>query len=72
MRLAQSMVQLGQIESAREIFSDEMKGMRALEESLRNRLQTVLGITVKITLIEHRTLERVVGKSKRVLDTRGT
>ncbi|MFH1738711.1 MAG: phenylacetate--CoA ligase [bacterium] len=59
-----------QVEVQDEIFSDEMKGMRALEETLRKRLQTVLGITVKITLIEHRSLERAIGKSKRVIDTR--
>ncbi len=59
-----------QVEVRDEIFSDEMKGMRALEERLRKRLQTVLGISVKVTLVEHRTLERTLGKSKRVLDLR--
>jgi len=59
-----------QVEVRDEIFSDEMKGMRTLEERLRRRLQTVLGISVKVTLVEHRTLERTLGKSKRVIDLR--
>ncbi|HPA46260.1 MAG TPA: phenylacetate--CoA ligase [bacterium] len=59
-----------QVEVRGEVFSDEMKGMRALEEKLRQRLHTALGISVKITLVEHRTLERAIGKSKRVIDNR--
>ena len=43
-------------------------------ESLRNKihhnLKTVLGIDTKVSLVEHKSLERFQGKAKRILDLR--
>ena len=43
-------------------------------ENLRNRihhnLKTVLGIETKVSLVEHKSLERFQGKAKRILDLR--
>ncbi len=41
-----------------------------LQQSVRHKLQTVLGLDAKINLVEPRSLERFVGKAKRVIDYR--
>ncbi len=41
-----------------------------LQQSVRHKLQTVLGLDAKINLVEPRSLERFVGKAKRVIDNR--
>ncbi|NQU44192.1 phenylacetate--CoA ligase [bacterium] len=60
-----------QVEVSPELFSDEMKELRHMERELESRLRTTLGVSFKLTLVEHRTLERGSGKAKRVLDLRG-
>lgn len=44
--------------------------LEALEKTIKHRLHTVLGIDCKITLCEPRSIERSVGKAKRVIDLR--
>lgn len=44
--------------------------LEKLENSIRHRLQTVLGLDCKITLKEPRSIERTAGKAKRVVDLR--
>jgi phenylacetate-CoA ligase len=44
--------------------------MRDLEERIKNRLHSVLGLSVKVKLVEPRTIERSEGKAKRVMDLR--
>jgi phenylacetate-CoA ligase len=58
------------IEVADEVFSDIMADMLAFQNGVADRLQTVLGLRAKITLVETGSIERTAGKSKRVLDTR--
>jgi len=58
------------IEVADEVFSDIMADMQAFQKGVADRLQTVLGLRAKITLVETGSIERTAGKSKRVLDTR--
>ena len=41
-----------------------------LQQTVRHKLQTVLGLDAKINLVEPRSLERFVGKAKRVIDNR--
>lgn len=41
-----------------------------LQQKVRHKLQTVLGLDAKINLVEPRSLERFVGKAKRVIDNR--
>ncbi len=75
-----------QLVVTREKFSDalevkvELSDAKLLEnygelEALRNKihhnLKTVLGIDTKVSLVEHKTLERFQGKAKRILDLRG-
>ncbi|MCK4964707.1 MAG: phenylacetate--CoA ligase, partial [Dehalococcoidia bacterium] len=50
------------------VFSDEMQKMEGLEKRLRSEMDSVLGISARIKLVEPRTIERTEGKAKRVVD----
>ncbi|QGU33849.1 phenylacetate--CoA ligase family protein [Thermochromatium tepidum] len=59
------------VEMHPEIFSDRMDRMQALCERISREIQTIAGIRAHVDLVEPRSLERFVGKAKRVLDKRG-
>jgi phenylacetate-CoA ligase len=59
-----------QVEVTAEVFSDEIRGLQALQVKLERSIEHVLGIRVKVTLVAPRTLARSEGKAKRVLDQR--
>ncbi|WAM34798.1 phenylacetate--CoA ligase family protein [Caldicellulosiruptor morganii] len=44
--------------------------LEKLENKIKHRIYTVLGLNVKVKLVEPKTLERTTGKAKRVLDLR--
>lgn len=46
--------------------------LERLRNELRSKLKTVLGIDAKVTLAEPKSIERYVGKAKRVVDLRNT
>jgi phenylacetate-CoA ligase len=52
------------------LFSDIMADMVAFQRNVADRLQSVIGLRAKITLVEPGTIERTAGKAKRVLDLR--
>jgi phenylacetate-CoA ligase len=56
------------IEVSEEIFSDEINKMEDLEKRLRSEMDSVLGISARIKLVEPRTIARTEGKAKRVVD----
>jgi phenylacetate-CoA ligase len=58
------------VEVVESIFFDQMKKQRQLVENIKKRLATELGIGVDVKLVEEKTLERFVGKAKRVIDKR--
>lgn len=58
------------VEVSPTMFDDEMKIMKALQEKATARIHSVLGIGVKVTLVEPKSLERYMGKAKRVIDNR--
>jgi len=58
------------LEIAEEVFSDIMADMVAFQKDVADRLQTVLGLRAKITLVEPGSLERTAGKATRVVDKR--
>ena len=58
------------LEVAESVFSDIMADMFAFQKDVADRLQSVLGLRAKITLVEPGSLERSAGKSTRVLDKR--
>lgn len=44
--------------------------LEKLEEKIKHRIYTFLGLNVKVKLVEPKTLERTTGKAKRVIDLR--
>ncbi len=58
------------VEVSPEVFSDEVKKMETLRERIAQEMYSVLGISARITLAEPKTIERSMGKSKRVIDVR--
>lgn len=58
------------VEVTDRLFFDEMKKIVELETRIVDRLYTVLGIKVKLKLVEPRTIERSIGKARRVIDNR--
>ena len=59
------------VEASEGIFFDSMRRQRDLVDKIRDKISSVLGISVKVRLVEPRTLERTEGKAKRVVDRRG-
>jgi phenylacetate-CoA ligase len=59
-----------QIEMTPTFFSDSIKEIEQTERRLYQDIQSTLGISAKITLVEPRTLPRSEGKAKRVIDRR--
>ena len=59
-----------QVEVEERYFDDDMKGLEALTKKITHELKQALGLAVKVTLVEPRTLERSEGKAKRVIDKR--
>ena len=58
------------IEVNEKIFSDEVKTLEKLSNTIQQRLRSVLGISAKIKLVEPMTIERSLGKAVRVVDKR--
>lgn len=58
------------VEVSENIFSDKMKELVHLEDVIKKRLHEVLGISVKLKLVEPRTIARSEGKAKRIMDIR--
>ena len=56
------------VEVSEEVFSDEMQKMEKLEQRLREEMDSVLGISAHIKLVEPKTIARTEGKAKRVVD----
>ena len=58
------------VEVTPEAFSDEIRVLEALQHKLEASIENILGLRVKVTLAEPRTLARSEGKAKRVTDLR--
>ncbi len=58
------------VEMNEQIFSDSVKAIEAVEAEIRKKLDSVLGISAKVTLVEPFSIERSEGKAKRVIDKR--
>ena len=59
-----------QVELRAEFYTDEMNKMIALKKKIAHNLQSVLGISPAIKIVEPRSIERSQGKAKRVIDNR--
>jgi phenylacetate-CoA ligase len=59
-----------QVEVEERFFSDEIKELENLTRRISHVLQTALGLSVKVKLVEPKTIQRSEGKAKRVIDNR--
>lgn len=53
-----------------EVFSDEVKVLQSLQKRISERVKGLIGLSAKVTLVEPGSIERSMGKAKRVLDQR--
>jgi len=58
------------VEVQEQFFSDEVKQLESLRKKLTDKIQSTLGISVRVKLVEPKTIERTAGKAKRVIDNR--
>ncbi len=58
------------VEVRADFYSDEMNKMLNLKKKITDRMQSVMGIHPNIRLVEPRSIERSMGKAKRVIDNR--
>lgn len=59
-----------QIEMTRSMFNDRVKGIEEIEHKLRHEIESVLGISASIRLVEPKTIPRSEGKAVHVVDRR--
>ena len=59
-----------QVELKEEYYSDEINKTIEMRDRLARRLQSVLSMSADVKIVSPNTLERSVGKSKRVIDNR--
>ena len=52
------------------IFSDETRAMEGLHNKIADAIRSQLGIGARIKLVEPKSIERSLGKAKRVIDKR--
>lgn len=58
------------VELADSSLLENYTALESLRCSIHHNLKTVLGIETKVSLVEHKSLERFQGKAKRILDLR--
>ncbi len=58
------------VEASKRIFSDEVKHIEEIRHTMENQIEKTIGLRVKVTLVEPKTLPRSEGKAKRVVDMR--
>ena len=59
-----------QVELSPAMFSDKIRGLEVLEKKIEHRIESLLGISAKIRLVEPHTIPRSEGKAVRVIDRR--
>jgi len=59
-----------QVEVDEAFFQDKISQLQTLRNKIQNTLESTLGLGIKVTLVEPKTIERSEGKSKRVIDKR--
>ncbi|MEW6115511.1 MAG: phenylacetate--CoA ligase [Nitrospirota bacterium] len=58
------------VEVSKKVFSDEIKHLEELRKKLEKAIDEAIGLRVKVTLVEPKSLPRSEGKAKRVFDQR--
>ncbi len=58
------------VEMSQSMFSDEVKRIEDIERKLHKDIETTLGISARVKLVEPKSIERSEGKAKRIIDKR--
>ena len=58
------------VEMNQSMFSDQIKKIEDVERRIRKEVESTLGISAKVKLVEPKSIERSEGKAKRVIDKR--
>jgi len=58
------------VEVSKNMFSDEIKELEKLQDKIKHEMASVLSISADVKLVEPNTIERSMGKAKRVIDKR--
>ncbi len=58
------------VEVSEDVISDEVRRMESLEHKIVRELESVLGLSIKVRLVEPKSIARSEGKAKRVVDRR--
>jgi len=59
-----------QVEVKKELFSDEVRSLETLRSRIESVMKSKLQVALKVKLVEPKTIERSIGKAKRVIDNR--
>jgi phenylacetate-CoA ligase len=59
-----------QVEVDEAAFSDEVKQLQTLAKNIEKQIKDYFTVSVKVRLVEPRTIPRSEGKAKRVIDNR--
>ena len=59
-----------QVEVEQEFFQDKISELQRLSKKLQGNLESTLGLSIDVKLVEPKTIERSEGKAKRVIDRR--
>ncbi|GHU82138.1 phenylacetate-coenzyme A ligase [Spirochaetia bacterium] len=59
-----------QVEVKKEFFSDETRNLEGLRTRIEGVMKSKLQIGLKVKLVEPKTIERSIGKAKRIIDNR--
>ena len=58
------------VEVSEDVFSEKMNDLENFESSVEHKLFSTIGIKIDVRLKEPKTIQRSIGKAKRVLDRR--
>ncbi len=58
------------VEVDEKFFSDEIKKLETLEKKIQSEIESVLALRTRIKLVEPKSIERSMGKAKRLIDKR--
>ena len=58
------------VEVSPDLVSDEVRALEGMERKLEQELHSLLGVSLKVKLVEPKTIARSEGKAKRVIDRR--
>lgn len=59
-----------QVEMTPEMFSDQVRQIEKTEQKIRNNIESTLGLSCRVRLVEPKSIQRSEGKAKRVIDKR--